>query len=112
MQSTTRATQPVCVISVSGRLVISNSARTEIVVPQEESFEKTAHKHRSTRNQQGSNESSIYINPLMPITTQQFCAGTQHRQQFQHFGQLCIRTHQQTEMREHRLQQSLPAPYS
>ncbi len=83
MQSTTRATQPVCVISVSSRLVISNSARTEIVVPQEKSFEKTTHKHRSTRNQQGSNESIIYINPMMPITTQQFRAGTRHRQQFQ-----------------------------
>ena len=35
MHSTTRATQPVCVISVSSRLVKSKSARTEIVFPQE-----------------------------------------------------------------------------
>lgn len=40
MQSTTRATQPVCVISVSSRLVKSKSARTEIGFPQEKSFEK------------------------------------------------------------------------
>lgn len=71
MQSTTRATQPVCVISVSSRLVKIRSARTEIVFPQEKIL-KTTHKHRSTRNQQGSNESITYIIPLMPITTQQF----------------------------------------
>jgi hypothetical protein len=70
MQSTTRATQPVCVISVSSRLVKRKSARTEIVLPQEKIL-KTTHKHRSTRNQQGSNESITYIIPLMPITTQQ-----------------------------------------
>ncbi len=34
IQSTTRATQPVCVISVSSRLVKSKSARTEIGFPQ------------------------------------------------------------------------------
>lgn len=32
---------------------------------------KTTHKHRSTRNQQGSNESIIYSEALMPITTLQ-----------------------------------------
>ncbi len=40
MHSTTRATQPVCVISVSSWLEKTNSARTEIVLPQEKVFKK------------------------------------------------------------------------
>ena len=40
MHSTTRATQPVCVISVSSWLENTNSARTEIVLPPGKSFEK------------------------------------------------------------------------
>ena len=38
MHSTTRATQPVCVISVSSRLVKIRSARTEIVFPPKKKF--------------------------------------------------------------------------
>ena len=41
MHSTTRATQPVCVISVSSWLEKTNSARTEIVLPPGKSFEKS-----------------------------------------------------------------------
>jgi hypothetical protein len=36
MHSTTRATQPVCVMSVSSWLEKTNSARTEIVLPPQE----------------------------------------------------------------------------
>jgi hypothetical protein len=40
MHSTTRATQPVCVISVSSWLEKTNCARTEIVLPPGKSFAK------------------------------------------------------------------------
>src|SRR5271155_5478394 len=53
MHSTTRATQPVCVISVSSWLEKTNCARTEIVLPPRKKFCKKTHKQRSTRTRKG-----------------------------------------------------------